>query len=152
MRGCWSGPEYFRMELFLNLCWLSLLLPAFLLWRQRAVEDRPVESVARPLLFLCALGCALILLFPVISASDDLHAMRPEMEESERASRHAIHCACTSHVPTHTSQYALPIAASLTLEFEQVGAVLPLAPQTIAIFSAPVPAGRAPPLDIQTSL
>jgi hypothetical protein len=140
------------MELFLNLCWLSLLLPAFLLWRQRAVEDRPVESVTRPLLFLCALGCALILLFPVISASDDLHAMRPEMEESERASRHANHCACTSHAPAHTLQSALPGAASLTPEFEQVGAVLPLAPQTIAIFSAPASAGRAPPIDNQTSL
>ena len=32
-------------------------------------------------MFLSALGCALVLLFPVISATDDMHAMRAEMEE-----------------------------------------------------------------------
>jgi hypothetical protein len=35
------------------------------------------------------LGCILVLLFPVISVTDDLHAMRPEMEESS-PSRRAI--------------------------------------------------------------
>ncbi len=72
------------MELFLNLCWLSLLLPAYLLWRERlagAAEGRAKDSAARPLIFICTLGCAFILLFPVISASDDLHAMQAEMEE-----------------------------------------------------------------------
>ena len=37
--------------------------------------------------FLLALGCALVLLFPVISATDDLHAMRAEMEESATSKR-----------------------------------------------------------------
>jgi hypothetical protein len=32
------------MELFLNLCWLSLLLPAYLLWRQRTSSDRPAAG------------------------------------------------------------------------------------------------------------
>lgn len=41
----------------------------------------------RPLVFICTLGCALVLLFPVISASDDLHAMRAEMEESSPGKR-----------------------------------------------------------------
>src|ERR1700731_2034542 len=96
------------MELFLNLCWLSLLPPCYLLWRRRTSSDRPA---APPLVFICALGCALILLFPVISASDDLHAMRSEMEESKRASRHASHCGCTSHTPAHASQPSLLTAA-----------------------------------------
>src|SRR5260370_14217711 len=89
------------MELFLNLCWLSLLLPAYLLWRQRISSDRPAAS---PLIFLCALGCALILLFPVISATDDLHVVRPEMEESERGFRPAGNGACTPHALTHSSR------------------------------------------------
>jgi hypothetical protein len=144
------------MELFLNLCWLSLLLPAWLLWRQRTSSIDSVNpgqsSGARPLVFVCALGCALILLFPVISASDDLHAMRSEMEESKRASRHASHCGCTSHAPAHASQPILLSAASLTPEFAHVGTVLQFESQTLGIFSAPAPTGRAPPLARLVSL
>src|SRR5208283_5577467 len=100
------------MELFLNLCWLSLLLPAWLLWRQRTSATGASHPAARPLVFVCALGCVLVLLFPVISASDDLHPMRPEMEESERAFRHAGHCACTLHALTHSSPPVLPSSAA----------------------------------------
>ncbi|MGD0790332.1 MAG: hypothetical protein ABR920_01060 [Terriglobales bacterium] len=103
-------------------------------------------------MFVCALGCALVLLFPVISATDDLHAMRPEMEESERALRHPGHCACTLHALTHSSPPILPSSASLTPAFEQVGTVLPFMPQTLRTFSTPAPAGRAPPSDPPTSL
>lgn len=144
------------MELFLNLCWLSLLLPAWLLWRQRTSSTGSANpgqsSGARPLVFVCALGCALILLFPVISASDDLHAMRPEMEESKRASRHSSHCACTSHAPAYASQPSLLTAALPTPQFAQAGNVLPFESRTFGIFSAPAPAGRAPPLDRLVSL
>jgi len=83
------------MELFLNLCWLSLLVPAYLLWRRRTSSTRSDSSArgparspaARPLMFLSALGCAVVLLFPVISATDDLHAMRADMEESSPGKR-----------------------------------------------------------------
>ena len=77
------------MEFFLNLCWLSLLVPAYLLWRHRTASTgsdslarSPAKSPAtRPLVLHGALGCVLVLLFPVISATDDIHAMRAEMEE-----------------------------------------------------------------------
>lgn len=39
---------------------------------------------------LLALGCVLVLLFPVISATDDLHAMRAEVEESS-VSKRSVH-------------------------------------------------------------
>jgi len=144
------------MELFLNLCWLSLVLPACVLWRLRTSSTgsgSPAGGPAgRPLVFLCVLGCAFILLFPVISATDDLHAMRPEMEESERAFRHAGHCACTPHALTHSSQTVLPSSASLTPAFEQIGTVVPPMSPTLRTFSAAAPAGRAPPSDPPTSL
>jgi len=70
----------FEMEIFLNLCWLFLVVPALLTWRQQERSCR--EPGHASLLRLGALGCALVLLFPVISASDDLHAVRQEMEES----------------------------------------------------------------------
>jgi hypothetical protein len=137
------------MELFLNLCWLSLLLPAYLLWRQRisltGSGGRSESRAIPPLVFVCVLGCALVLLFPVISASDDLHAMRSEMEESERAIRHAG-CNCTTHALTRTSQPALP-RDFLAFALKQVGTVLPFKPLTMGVLSAPAPAGRAPPLE-----
>ncbi|MGA2965916.1 MAG: hypothetical protein ABSD64_06870 [Terriglobales bacterium] len=143
------------MELFLNLCWLSLLPPAYLLWRRRAASTSsgvPAGSpAAHPLVFLCALGCVFVLLFPVISITDDLHPMQAEMEEAKRAFQHPGHCACTIHALTQFAQLVLP--ASLTPATEQSGAVLPFIPQTIGAFSASsAPAGRAPPSGHPTSL
>jgi hypothetical protein len=68
------------MELLLNLAWLLLALPAYWLWRR----GTPAFSSLQCLL---ALACVLVLLFPVISASDDLHAMRAEMEDSSICKR-----------------------------------------------------------------
>ena len=78
------------MELLLNLAWLLLALPAYAIWRQGAVA-KPQDRF-NSLQALLALGCLLVLLFPIISATDDLHAMRAEMEEpgtSKRSVRQA---------------------------------------------------------------
>jgi hypothetical protein len=78
------------MELLLNLAWLLLALPAYGIWRQGAVAKR--QNRFNSLQALLALGCLLVLLFPIISATDDLHAMRAEMEEpgvSKRSVRQA---------------------------------------------------------------
>jgi hypothetical protein len=67
------------MELTLNLFWLLLTIPALWLWwqaRLARVRGRQVRPSA------IVLGCLLLLLFPVVSATDDLQAMRPEIEES----------------------------------------------------------------------
>jgi len=136
------------MELFLNLCWLALLLPAWLLWRQRPSTRGSVSSkrlVAGPPVFLCALGCAFVLLFPVISASDDLHAMRPEMEESERAFRGVNRCASSGHALHHSAQPVLVSSISLWPSFEQTGTVFSFTPRTLGILPPLAPSGRAPP-------
>jgi hypothetical protein len=73
------------MELLLNLAWVLMGLPAYWLWRRGAGARR--ERRVTALQFLLALGCVLVLLFPVISATDDLHAMRSEMEESSTSKR-----------------------------------------------------------------
>jgi|SRR5271165_1687054 len=72
------------MELLLNLAWVLLVLPAYWLWRREASRtERRVSSLQ----CLLALGCVLVLLFPVISATDDLHAIRAEMEDSAVSKR-----------------------------------------------------------------
>jgi hypothetical protein len=80
------------MELLLNLAWVLLVVPAYWLWRRNA-GARPARRVSS-LQCLLALGCVLVLLFPVISASDDLHAMRSEMEESASSKRTVRQAAC----------------------------------------------------------
>src|SRR5208282_5975395 len=129
------------MELFLNLCWLSLLLPAYLLWRQRFCSTRPECRATHPLIFLCVLGCVLVLLFPVISASDDLHAMRAEMEESSPSKRGVCQSAgekaCVSHTQWQNVRAAVPTIASLGLTGETwhesliVSLALPVAPSAL---------------------
>ena len=78
-------PSGFCMELLLNLTWMLMAVPAYWLWR-RGAGTRLAHKVSA-LQFLLALGCTLVLLFPVISATDDLHAMRAEMEESASSKR-----------------------------------------------------------------
>lgn len=70
------------MELLLNLAWLLLALPAWWLWCGRK-STRNASSLH----CLLALGCMLVVLFPVVSATDDLRAMRAEMEESPEGKR-----------------------------------------------------------------
>ena len=80
------------MELLLNLFWLALALPAAWLLK-KTIQSAPAQGSPAIGLLRSAvlLACVLTLLFPVVSASDDLHAMRPEIEESgtKRVSRHA---------------------------------------------------------------
>jgi hypothetical protein len=145
----------FAMELVLNLCWLSLLLPAYLLWRQRTSSNGSSCPAGKPvasLVFACVIGCALVLLFPVISASDDLHSMRPEMEESETAFRHAGHCAPATHAVAHCSQLLVTTSVSARPDLAQIGTVASSLLQTHPSFFVPAPAGRAPPLQSQTAL
>ncbi len=93
------------MELLLNLAWLLLALPAYWLWRaSRSRADRAVTSLQ----CMLALGCALVVLFPVISASDDLHAMRTEMEESSASKRSMRHSVAEKSSPWNTQPHPAP--------------------------------------------
>jgi len=74
------------MELLLNLLWLTLALPATWMWRNQLIcarDRRCIDHISPIVLF----GCVLLLLFPVVSATDDLHAMRQEIEESSPSKR-----------------------------------------------------------------
>src|SRR5262249_43458787 len=74
------------MELLLNLLWAALtLLGLGLGWRRRMFARTPGQCDRVP--GLVVLSCALILLFPIVSATDDLHSIQPVMEESSSASR-----------------------------------------------------------------
>jgi len=74
------------MELLLNLVWLMLALPALLLSRRAQRSAKDSGQICRTNSFVL-LGCLLLLLFPVISATDDLLAFRFAMEESSATKR-----------------------------------------------------------------
>ena len=130
------------MELLLNLTWLLLALPAYWLWQGRNATRR--FSSAQCLL---ALGCVLVILFPVISATDDLRAMRAEMEESPASERN-LRQANTDNKPLLHAGWHSPAAVSgSAIFFTAVESWQHVSRPYLSTPVAPVieRAGRAPP-------
>jgi hypothetical protein len=74
------------MELLLNLFWAMLVVPAALIWwRERRFARNSKHLCFSP--SFVPLVCVLVLLFPVVSATDDMQAMRGEVEESSPSKR-----------------------------------------------------------------
>jgi hypothetical protein len=70
------------MELLFNVVWFAMASVALGEFASRACPDRK-----QFLLALGALGCVLLLLFPVVSISDDLHLQTFVAEDSFAAKR-----------------------------------------------------------------
>ncbi len=128
------------MELLLNLAWLLLALPACWLWRERI----PVRKSS--LQCLLALGCLLVVLFPVVSATDDLQAMRAEMEESPAINKRSLRQASDERVQLLAWQSPAQAVSAHTFSSIAEEWYYPRA------FSQPIPAapaiksfGRGPP-------
>jgi len=125
-----------------------LAVPALLLWhRNRRSARRNLGRFYRSHSFLL-LGCLLALLFPVVSATDDLHALRPEAEESN-STRRIVKQFHAQKVPLslggHTSPALLSTVASFGPEIQRCGTVSLFAanvPERLVAFTA---SPRAPP-------
>lgn len=132
------------MELLLNLLWLLLAMPAFWLWRYS--RTAPQRRKASPFHCLLALGCLLVILFPVISATDDVQAMRAEMEESPTSKRSAGQS--SGEKSSHSKSLLHPaLVATSQLSFVPESAWYQ--PPPVRTFTAALPAvvraARAPP-------
>jgi hypothetical protein len=136
------------MELLLNLFWLTLTLPAIWMWRRESVYARDCRIFERIRPFLL-LSCLLLLLFPVISATDDLHAMRQVMEESSASKRMVKQVAGDKSFAALSHSGALPVLVPRLVSFRpshnacgrvsMANAVLPQQPHSNET------ASRAPP-------
>jgi hypothetical protein len=132
------------MELFLNLAWLLLVLPAYWLWRRSRHGQRKFTSAQ----CLLALACVLVLLFPVISATDDVHVMRAEIEESPVLKR-TLRQATVDNASPWTVRLQSPpavlaalISFTFSVEFHELApAPVPYASPTFVLH-----VGRAPPV------
>lgn len=71
------------MELLLNSLWLLLAIAALLFWRSQRYAHTCHRSHGR-ILAIVALACTFVVLFPVISVTDDLHAEQVTMDDSSR--------------------------------------------------------------------
>ncbi len=97
------------MELLLNLLWLMLALGALLICWSVPISSGKASDDDRLRVSAIA-GCLLALAFPVISASDDLNALRTEMEES--CSIHpGVKKATNSRSPTWSNDVPSPAEA-----------------------------------------
>lgn len=77
------------MELLLNLIWISLAPVAFFWFLRGRRVSGQLDRVPyhKPLV---ALFCVLVLLFPVVSASDDLHPTQVILEEASKRVQLAV--------------------------------------------------------------
>jgi hypothetical protein len=133
-------------ELLLNVAWVLLALPAYWLWRRRA-DVRGIGALQ----CLLALGCVLVLLFPVISATDDLHAMRAEMEDSA-VSKRTVRQAGSDRNTAWSNRMQAPPAAMASADWLAVPEVGRMEVLMVRVSPPAGPgvlhAGRAPPLSL----
>ena len=135
------------VELLLNFVWLLLAVPACWLWRARVADSNRRGFSSRQ--GLLALGCLLVVLFPVISATDDLHAIRAEMEEpgiSKRSVRQASQDKSSVKVSgLHNPPMILENAGAFALSRDGWRELVTTSSSTLAAASI-LRAGRAPPV------
>jgi hypothetical protein len=136
------------MELLLNLLWLALALPAVLIWRHDLASTRSPGRFCR-FRSLVLLSCLLALLFPIVSATDDLHPIRAEIEESSPSKR-VVKQSAGSQFPVWNHAGAPPAQLLQVAEFrnksEMLGLVSTYLPDIPERVSASTIDGRAPPI------
>jgi|SRR5208283_51952 len=133
------------MELFLNLIWIALAVLAFVgFMRGRRVSGQLV--VGPYCKSLLALVCGVLLLFPVVSASDDLHPTQAVMEEASK--RVQLVVAPLHLLGTSAPLPMLPAMLAFCLMYTPVvlRPLRPIASRAGVPEGAIIPsAGRAPP-------
>lgn len=133
------------MELLLNLMWVMLAVLgvcAFLRGRRSCTWAARVPYAKA----LLALACILVLLFPVVSASDDLHPTQAVLEDATRRIQHLVaplqHAQRTA--PTGVLPAMLPvciICSLIVLQWRQPDAQA----ERVKVRARIPHAGRAPP-------
>src|SRR5271165_3130499 len=129
------------MELLLNLFWFAIAVGGFagLARTQRAsARNRDVKA-------LLALSCVLVLLFPIISASDDLHPSQALLEDATKRIQQGI---VPLDVPGHGPAVLVPVVfiVSAWCGLSPLGKFQPAAiPDRVLYRGHRLDDGRSPP-------
>ena len=101
------------MELLLNLIWVASALSGFAalaIGRRRSsnwITSAPLATG------ICAVACLAVILFPVVSASDDIHPAPVLMEDAGKRAK--LVAASVHFSGAHTSSLLLPVLLSVYL-------------------------------------
>jgi len=133
------------MELLLNIFWLLIAAGALGICIRQWRRGARARGLSLP---LCALSCVLVLLFPVISATDDLHPTALVVETSG-FSRKILKSMTPTDASAHPWLQVLPALLWLALFSAAARKIVDTATkervlQSLAGFIHPVN-GRAPP-------
>ncbi len=137
------------MEALLNLAWILLAVTMLAHWwrlhRQEAVCPRCARRFGRRTQFI-ALCVLLLILFPVISVSDDLLAAQYTTETDGSVRKHHAGC-CTAHATTTpapaqaaVAAFQLPMPSSVKVELPLGHSLPALNPAFYSIENRPPPA------------
>ncbi len=135
------------MELSLNLFWLLLVVVSMVVWQRHGLLLRRPRRARGSRHGLIALGCVLVLLFPVISITDDLHAEQAILEDSNPSKRAVRHSA-GNHPSSSLGKIAHATLPGILPAPVSEGIwilVLPSKARLASSASAVLCAGRAPP-------
>lgn len=137
------------MEVLLNIIWVLVAMGAFFFW-QAQVEGAVRRCEHNTRHRLLSLTVALVLLFPVISLTDDLHAVQAAMEESSRSVmkvrnmvRGCLHAGGTAS--TAAAPHFLYLA---TARCSYSGTVLSVETRVLSLTLVCVHEGRSPPFQV----
>jgi hypothetical protein len=136
------------MELLLNLVWMALAVGAFgaLARMQRAAAQKDRIPGVKDVKALLALSCVLVLLFPIVSASDDLHPSQALLEDATKRIQQGI---ASLDVPVgHGSAALVPVVfvASAWCGLSLIGSFQPAAiPARVVYRGHRLDDGRSPP-------
>ena len=138
------------VETLLNLLWLVVTLATVWLWRFRwlAAHRNPRTRVFQEVV---AIGCALALLFPVISLTDDLHPEIVAVDASSGKRNSRLLDAGAARTPQGTpnsgTHFDLAVLPALFERIElSVSGIVPLVEDNRYLFSLRSNcSGRSPP-------
>jgi hypothetical protein len=133
------------MELYLNALWLLLAVAVVgcCVGYQIALKGSPRDLVRA----LLAVGILCVFLFPVISATDDLHPVQAVIEESSRRAISGIHGVSYQPLAIHsTTLTLLQLFLVMVPALVFLGRILEFSkPKHLSVFVARQD-GRAPPV------
>jgi hypothetical protein len=137
------------MELFLNILWFVIATLGLCVWRVRWAHQPREHSPWRQ---GTAFASALVLLFFMVSLTDDLHSELVYFEECTANRRHTVCLACTHEAPQKhvagTSRAALVIPNFL-LVLSPIGSITPTRESLLDVSRVGVASGRSPPVPIK---
>lgn len=137
------------MELALNFAWFLITVASYglLIWR---FASREAGCSGTPSRCQCvvALSCALAILFPVISLTDDLHEMQATVEDSSASPIIMKKCGVDQQLsPVRTPHQMFYIVSSFWTDFAWLVFGSMASQRTVQVLPRPwlTTLGRAPP-------